>query len=205
MHDKAPPRLILASQSPRRAQLLREACLIFEQRSPPFSDPDQPPAHLRGHEADDYAASLARRKARSMADGCDRPALILAADTICVDDRGRLVGKPSDAQDAGRMIRGFVDTTHRVITGVALLQSGADVLSEPSCFADAAVVRFGAVDEVAIRGYLAAGDWAGKAGGYNLFDRQQAGWPITVEGDPATVVGLPMRRLLPMLRGVLDS
>ena len=67
-------------------------------------------------------------------------------------------------------------------------------------FADVAVVRFGAVSEQQLVTYLATEEWQGKAGGYNLFDRQSAGWPIEVEGDPATVVGLPMKRLIPMLQ-----
>lgn len=195
--------LILASQSPRRAQLLREAGLTFEQRSPPFADPDQPPDHLQGHEAESYAAALAKDKAASLAQTIEQPRLILAADTICVDDHGRLVGKPIDRADAGDIIRRFNQTHHRVITGVALLQASANDGLLVEGFADTAVVTFGEIDEADLDAYLGSGDWSGKAGGYNLFDRQSAGWPITVEGDPSTVVGLPMRRLLPMLTGVI--
>ena len=193
--------LILASQSPRRAQLLTEAGFTFEQRSPPFADPDQPPRHLRGHEAGVYAASLAEQKAASLAEQVDGPALILAADTICVDAAGELVGKPRDREHADRMIRTFIESQHRVITGVALLTVGATVES----FADAAVVRFGPVSDEQLGAYLATEDWQGKAGGYNLFDRQAAGWPIEVAGDPTTVVGLPMRRLAGVLQASLHS
>ncbi len=207
---KNPPTApILASQSPRRAQLLREAGFDVEQRSPPFADPDQPPEHLRGHEAEHYATSLALDKAMSLRVQFSKPALILAADTICVDEAGLLVGKPVDAAHARAMLLGFVNRSHRVITGVALVQVVVDEESHnqppPHCFADTAVVRFGAISDRQLDEYLVGDDWRGKAGGYNLFDRQAAGWPIDVEGDPTTVVGLPMRRLMPMLRAALNS
>ncbi|MFK7790335.1 MAG: nucleoside triphosphate pyrophosphatase [Phycisphaeraceae bacterium] len=198
------PPLILASQSPRRAELLREARIDFEQRSPPFADPDQPPAHLRGDEAEAYAASLAAQKARSLAAVLTGSAVILAADTICVDDHGELVGKPRDRAHAWEMLRSFIETEHRVLTGVSLLRVGSDEQAIES-FADVAVVRFGSVGEFELDAYLDTDDWQGKAGGYNLFDRQAAGWPIEVEGDPTTVVGLPMRRLVPMLKSSLHS
>lgn len=212
------PRVILASQSPRRAQLLAEAGFTFEQRSPAFTDPDQPPRHLRGHEAEDYAASLAEQKAASLAKQIDTKALILAADTICVDAAGDLVGKPRDRAHAAEMIRSFIEAEHRVLTGVALLRLSGyragqahavtawaseshQTSGQIESFTDTAVVRFDVINEEQIDAYLATDGWRGKAGGYNLFDRQAAGWPIEVEGDPTTVVGLPMRRLVPLLEG----
>jgi septum formation protein len=189
--------LILASQSPRRAQLLTEAGFEFEQRSPPFADPDQPPGDLMGHEAEAYAASLAEMKALSL-DEAVIPSVVLAADTICVDAAGELVGKPRDQEHARAMLRSFIEAEHRVITGAALLRVGKEE-SVLELFADTAVVRFGAIDDAELEAYVLTDDWQGKAGGYNLFDRQAAGWPIKVEGDPTTVVGLPMRRLVPML------
>jgi septum formation protein len=202
MNDALP--LILASQSPRRKQLLAEAGFDFEQRSPPFADPDQPAAHLYGHEAEAYAESLALQKAQSLAPKIDGQALILAADTICVDDVGELVGKPHDREHARQMVRSFIQAEHRVITGVALLFVGADVTTIES-FADTAFVRFGSVGDEQLDDYLATDDWQGKAGGYNLFDRQAAGWPIDVVGDPTTVVGLPMARLAPILKKCAGS
>jgi len=200
-----PAPLILASQSPRRAQLLRDAGIVFEQWSPPYADPDQPPGHLRGDEAEGYAQSLAVEKARSLADVIDGPAVILSADTICVDASGQLVGKPTDIDHARAMLLGFVQASHRVISGVALLTRGADAAGVEQSFADTATVTFGRVSAEQIQAYLDSGDWAGKAGGYNLFDRQAAGWAITVVGDPATVVGLPMQMLMPRLEVALNS
>eukprot|EP00752_Nemacystus_decipiens_P014062 g12498.t1 len=188
------PPLILASQSPRRAQLLTEAGVVFEQRSPPFADPDQPPSHLEADEAEGYAQSLAMQKAQSLAVEMDEPCLILAADTICVDDAFALVGKPRDPSHAEQMIRSFINTSHRVISGVVLIRLvSGERAEEVESFADTATVTFGQVADEQLAAYLATDDWQGKAGGYNLFDRQAAGWPIEVSGDPTTVVGLPMR------------
>lgn len=198
LHMQVKTPFILASQSPRRAQLLREAGVDFEQRNPPYADPDQPPGDLRGHQAGGYAKGLAERKAQSLSD-LAVPAMVIAADTICVDDAGRLIGKPRDAAHAFEMVRSFVESEHRVITGVALLEAGQGKPVMRS-FADVATVRFGSVSDTELQAYVATGDWSGKAGGYNLFDRRAAGWPIEVVGDPTTVVGLPMRRLMPLLR-----
>lgn len=191
--------LVLASQSPRRASLLVEAGIAFEQRSPPYADPDQPPVDLSGDQAESYARSLAERKAFSLAEAIENDALILSADTICVDHDGRLLGKPIDREDAGAMLDCFCVHAHRVITGVALVSRAGEHRSTVAAFADTALVRFGPIDPGALDRYLQGEDWRGKAGGYNLFDRLADGWPIEVVGDPTTVVGLPMKRLVDVL------
>jgi len=198
-----PRRLILASQSPRRSELLREAGLAFEQMSPPFTDPDQP--EDESLDAEQHAMELALAKARSLAAVVAGPALILAADTLCVDHDNRLVGKPRDRDHARAMLTRFVNSDHAVVSGIALLAVGDTAPAEPVVFADRAVVSFGLLAAEAIEQYLDLNQWQGKAGGYNLFDRQAAGWPITVVGDPNTVVGLPMKRLIETLRGLLAS
>ncbi|MEM1353403.1 MAG: Maf family protein [Planctomycetota bacterium] len=204
MTDARPtqPRLILASQSPRRAQLLRDAGLVFEQVSPPFADPDQP--EDRSLNAEQHAMELARAKAASLARTLSSPALILAADTLCVDHHNRLVGKPRDRDHARAMLRGFANRDHAVVTGVAIQVAGPGQFraGETRAFTDRAVVSFGEVSAQTIEAYLDLDQWRGKAGGYNLFDRQAAGWPIRVAGDPTTVVGLPMQRLLPIITEV---
>lgn len=191
----AVPRLILASQSPRRAQLLREAGFVFEQRNPPFADPDQPDPH---HDPAAFVAELALRKAQSLRQTlpAGEAVVILSADTVCVDAEGNLLGKPRDRADAERMLRLLMGGHQRVLTGVAILgASGA-----AAHFADEAMVRCRPVTEAQLEAALDAGGWRGKAGGYNLFDLQAAGWPLAVEGDPTTVVGLPMGRVVPLLR-----
>jgi nucleoside triphosphate pyrophosphatase len=184
-----PTRLILASRSPRRAQLLREAGYRFTQADPLFDDPPQPKAD-GPDPAQALAMSLASQKALSTP--AETGSIILAADTICVDADGQLIGQPADLIDARNIIHRFIGQSHRVITGVALLIKGQE---KPNTLVDQARVTLGHLNPVQLNEYLATGQWQGKAGAYNLFDRQAAGWPLTVIGDPTTVVGLPMRKL----------
>ena len=195
------PPLILASRSPRRATLLKEAGFRFTQADPTFEDPPKPDDD-GSTPATQVAAELARQKALSTPapDG----ALVLAADTICVDDYGKLIGKPLDAENAREMIKRFTNRSHQVITGVAIWMAGEN---DVYAFADSATVRLGTLSRVQLDEYLNTDQWQGKAGGYNLFDRQAAGWPLTVTGDPSTVVGLPMQRVAPALaeRGIVPD
>lgn len=222
-------RLILASRSARRASLLREAGLAFEQVDPPFDDPPQPDhADDPAKRAMELACAKAVSLARALCERCEdasapgrpphidacvfaphTPTLILAADTICIGADGLLIGQPRDRDHARCMIRSFCNATHEVVTGVALLRNdGAPDartrnLDTSACetFADTVPVTFAALDDGVLDAYLASDAWRGKAGGYNLFDRQHAGWAITIpaEADPTTVVGLPMRKLLARL------
>ena len=223
------PRLILASRSPRRALLLEQAGYAFQVIDPPYADPADPnraapeaaaagvgvsvvdPAdnsNSRGVESGVALAGwLARRKARSVdLAALPRDAVVMAADTLAVDAEGGLLGTPESVDQARAMLSGLMGRPHRIATGVALRQhladgtdgidgAGADIQS----FVDQAVVCFPRIDPGELSAYLDSGRWRGKAGGYNLAERRAAGWDIDVQGDPATVMGLPMRRLIPRL------
>jgi septum formation protein len=136
---------------------------------------------------------VARRAARGA-----EPAWVLAADTVCERD-GAVLGKPSDIDDARRMIGSLAKRGHGVVTGWCLL--GPD----GSCRVgrDVAWIVIGALPEADFELFLAEGAWRGKAGGYNLPEVVARGWPIRCEGDPQTVVGLPVAKLEPMLRELL--
>lgn len=193
--------LVLASRSARRAQLLREAGYTFKQVDPPFDDPPQPES-FSGKCALDLVVDLATRKCTSLSDQDNTKQLnpesvILGADTLCLGPAGQWLGQPATRQQARQMIVQFVGSTHEVVTGVALVRSDQ---GRTESFVDVASVRFGHLDERRISVYLDSGQWQGKAGAYNLFDRQADGWAIDVTGDPTTVVGLPMRRLVPRLQ-----
>lgn len=193
------PVLVLASRSPRRGQLLRQAGVAFEQVASPFDDAGMIDA-MPGRDAQGLAMELALRKARALARTLDGRHVVLGADTLCVGDDGSPRGQPTSRDAAEAMLRGFIGKAHDVVTGVALVRGGdGEVLAS---FADTATVRWGDVDAAWLEAYLDSGDWRGKAGGYNLYERQTAGWPIDVAGDPTTVVGLPMRRLEPVLASV---
>ncbi len=161
---------------------------------------------LRPHEttARRWVCALAHLKARNVRSelGHDHPpTIVLGADTVVVKN-DIIIGQPRDERDAARILQLLSDGSHIVITGVALLRSDSD---RRILFCDDARVRVGPLDGRAVRQYLDSGDWRGKAGAYNLYERIEAGWPIRFEGDPTTIMGLPMRKLTPTLRelGVL--
>lgn len=187
----APVPLVLASSSPRRHQLLLDAGFAHTVISPAINDaqlcipPNVPPHH--------WACTLAYLKARSASDRAPPGSVILAADTIVLKD-GDVLGQPRDEHDARRILRALSGGTHGVITGVALLTRDQRIL-----FSDSATVSVGELTDRMIEPYLASGSWKGKAGAYNLAERLAENWPIACEGDPATVMGLPIARLATML------
>lgn len=180
-------RLILASGSPRRAELLRAAGFHFEVIA---ADIDEQP--WPDEAADPYVRRVALDKARVVAlaapDG-----IILAADTSVVVD-GAILGKPSDPTDAARMLRMLSGRTHEVLTGVAILgPAGTRVESSSSH------VRFDALTEAEIAWYVASGEPADKAGAYAI---QGLGSRFVeeVDGSYSNVVGLPVALVYRMLR-----
>lgn len=195
--------LWLASGSPRRLEMLADAG--FEPRRVSIDlDDDTLAAALAGVETTCLArawfkvgAALQVLHAEGREGAPD--GVLLAADTLC-ESEGRLLGKPLDPEAAGEMIRHLAGREHRTLTGVAIhdLADGTR-----SIWADATVVRIGALSDDEIDRYVASGQWRGKSGGYNLADRIDAGWGIEVLGDPDTVMGLPMRRLRPLLSELL--
>ena len=182
--------------------LLKEAGYVFKQQSSPFQDPDQPPSVLDDPEG--FAIDLALQKAQALAASMDaQDVLILSADTLCVGASGQILGKPTDAHNATEMLYVLENSYQTVISGVCLLAGTHPDM--PVLFSDAAKVVFHAAPDGLIDDYVRSQKWRGKAGGYNLFELQELGWQIEVEGDPATVVGLPMQRLAPLLRASLQS
>jgi len=203
------PPFWLASASPRRRLMLREAGVEFQVRPADIDDGRLAPG-CTSPEA--WVMALAYLKARRVADMLiNRSAgqvsgTVIGADTICVHD-GEILGQPRDADHARAMIERMRSQTHITMTGVALLSIRAD--SVPSrrtasrfdrmLFFDRTRVIVGHISDEAIDLYVAGGDWRGKAGAYNLSERINEGWPIQVDGDPTTVMGLPMQRLLPLI------
>ncbi len=188
-----PVPIVLASRSPRRRQLLEEADWPVRIEVP---DVDDGLLDCGDTPADEWVSALAVFKAtaatRMLEERGDRgPCLVLGADTVCVLD-GRIIGQPPDREAARATLESFVGVPHDVLTGVCLIEhpGGARTV-----FVDRAVVRWGSIDSAQIEAYLDTEQWRGKAGAYNLADRVADGWPIECEGDPTTVMGLPMRRL----------
>jgi septum formation protein len=146
-----------------------------------------------------WVMALACLKARSVLDELRRRGIregrVLAADTVCVCDDA-IFGQPEDARAAGAMLRALRGRDHETMTGVCVMSLAT---GGRWTIVDRATVRVGFIDDGEIDRYVEAQEWRGKAGGYNLFDRVHAGWPLECHGDPATVVGLPMQRIRPWL------
>lgn len=186
-------RLVLASASPRRRLLLREAGFEPEVVESDIDDGGLPRGAVS---AEAYVMALSWFKARRVrALGVRAGAVILAADTVCVH-ADELLGKPADAGHARSMLRAMRGRAHRVVTGVTAIPAAGPARL---IFVDVATVHLGDLDDAAIESYVAGGEWAGKAGAYNFSERVAAGWPVRCDGDPTGVMGLPMRRVVPLL------
>jgi len=183
---------VLASASPRRADLLRAAGYRFVVRIPAVDESSlaaPSPAALASLLAREKALDVARRY-RSAAGSS-----ILAADTLVVLGR-RVLGKPRDAADARRMLRLLSGRTHRVITAVAVAAPG----SGRALRSARAVTRvtFRKLTKRDIERYVASGDPADKAGAYG-FQNAAGLWVTDVRGSWTNVVGLPMEIVLRLL------
>jgi septum formation protein len=189
-------KLILGSASPRRRRLLEEAGWAVDQQ-PPVIDDGLLPLHAATPEA--TVAALAWFKAAQMALPVGEAVAAIAADTLCVAGN-RLLGKPVDRNEASAMLRQLLSGRHQTLTGVCIRHRDG----RRQLFVDAATVDMQAPAPEEIESYLDSEAWRGKAGGYNLVDRQAAGWPIRCFGDPTTVMGLPMQRLSPILDALDD-
>jgi septum formation protein len=171
--------LILASASPRRAQLLKAAGIACEVQVADIDETPQP-----GESPEGYVQRLARAKAVAVA--ARVPAsLVLGADTTVVVD-GDILGKPGDATEAGEMLARLAGRAHEVLTGVALIDAAGEVVALAST-----TVEFALMTSEDIAGYLQTGEWRDKAGAYGIQGRISR-FVARVEGSYTNVVGLPV-------------
>ncbi len=181
-------RLILASASPRRAELLREAGFdpvihaadVDEKTLAPGLSPEQ------------TALLLAQAKAEAVA-RLFPDDLTLGADTV-VQLAGQSLGKPGNAQEAQQMLARLSGTTHQVITGLCLLCPARNLRRQQSVVS---TVRMRPLSPAEIQAYAAGGLWRGKAGGYGLQDPDP--FVLCTAGSPSNIVGLPMEATIQML------
>jgi septum formation protein len=188
------PQLILASNSPRRRELLRQAGYRFQVRPPPIEDRGVTGAPSAGAfvESLAYLKAVAAIEAHRLREG-----LVLAADTI-VELAGRIIGKPADEADARRILSELSGSRHRVLTGVALV----DVAKHHRLLAhDVTCIRMRRIAPAEIDAYVAGGEAMGKAGAYAL---QETGdrYVEAIEGSLTNVVGLPMELLARMIKAI---
>ena len=180
------PRIILASASPRRRELLALIGISYEVRP---ADLDE--STRDGETPRDYCERLAREKALAISRAAD-DAVVIGSDTTVVVD-GQILGKPESADDARRMLRILSGRSHTVLTGVAVargerVESGVEEVA----------VWFRDLDDAEIDAYIATGEPMDKAGSYGI---QGFGATIVarIEGDFFAVMGLALTRLVSLL------
>ena len=183
-------KLILASSSPRRAEILANAGLPFSVLSSAVDESPYP---------GETPAALVQRLANAKADLATAravgPAIILAADTVVVLD-DKILGKPSSIEDARHMLQQLSGRTHSVLTGVALVRLPD---GERRQFIESTLVHFRSITEEELSSYLATEEPYDKAGAYAI--QGQAGRYIPrIEGCYFNVVGLPLSRVLNELK-----
>lgn len=185
-----PPRIILASRSPRRRQLLEEAGYEFVVRPPCDGaecggDGRETPAEL--------VTRLACQKAGDVVARCTE-GLVLGCDTV-VECGGRILGKPDDVQHARRMLQTLCGSEHKVYSGLCLwhVPSGRRAVR-------VAITRLlmSAISDKQLEHYLRTGDWEGKAGAFGYQDGHD--WLRILEGSESNVVGLPLELLAEMIQ-----
>ena len=184
------PRFILASQSPRRRELLTQIGVgdftILVPEADESYDPTLTPQEI--------VCSICRKKVEAAVKlAKDNDAVIIAADTMVFLDGLRL-GKPRDEADAASMLRSLSGRTHTVCTGVSIAQ-GDHIETE----AETTAVTFRHLSDAEIAAYIASGDPMDKAGSYGI-QGKPALFVSGIEGDYFNVMGLPLHRLGQMLK-----
>lgn len=178
-------KLILASASPRRAEILRDAGYHFTVLSSAIDETPYPE-----ESPEDLVLRLAQSKADLAAARAVGPAILIAADTEVVLD-GQVFGKPRSSEDARRMLEKLSGRTHTVLTGVAVVRlPNVERLS----FVESTLVEFAPLSDEEIRRYLSTGEPHDKAGGYAI-QGYAARYIPRIEGCYFNVVGLPLARL----------
>ena len=187
-----PPRIVLASASPRRAEILASLGIPFVVR--PADVPEVP---LPGETAEAAAARLAADKAANAAER-DPDAWILAADTLVFLD-GRILGKPRDESEAAEMLRTLAGREHGVVTAVRLRRG----FSPGAGIAEVSRVRFAPMTEEEIAWYATTGEPRDKAGAYGV-QGLGARFIQEIHGSFTNVMGLPARGVYELLRACPD-
>lgn len=185
------PRLILASSSPQRRQLLAEAGYDFRVVPPGVAAED---VQRPGEPVPEFVTRVALQKAADVAGRLGQAsAVVVACDTVA-ECEGEILGKPLDAADARRMLTLLRGRRHRVVSGLCLWPT---VAGEPRARVAETVLQMTDLPGEELEAYLASGQWQGKAGAFGLQDRP--GWIRVESGSESNVIGLPLELLAEML------
>lgn len=185
------PKLVLASSSPRRAEILAAVGWEFEKQ---IADVDE--TESAGEKPEDYVRRLAQTKAETVAASREN-ALVLGADTIVVIDH-QIIGKPKDFEDARRMLKLLSGNWHEVLTGAALVRVSAGNF-ETKIGLQKTLVKFAELKESEIEFLVAKGEPLDKAGAYAV-QAQAALFIEEINGDYWNVVGLPVNLVFELMK-----
>ena len=190
MNTQRPERVILASASPQRKQLLSMLGVEFEVQ----------PTHVEELTEGDPAEVVLENARRKAAAAATDGALVIGCDTDVALD-GRLLGKPGTEEEAAEYLTSLSGRQHEVLSGLVIRGPATD--EERSALASSAV-DFRAVPDAERARYVASGEWRGRAGGYAI---QGLGATLVaaVEGDLSNVIGLPLSALLELAPELIDG
>ncbi|MBR5040107.1 MAG: septum formation protein Maf [Clostridiales bacterium] len=211
-------RIILASKSPRRLELLSMTGLSFEVITSHVDEDKVEESVMRKYRdgairadmyqiAEEVACAQASAKASAVLESVgdsDEETIVIGSDTVVVTDE-EILGKPCDEEDARRMLTVLSGRTHRVYTGVAILSKGGKSVSQSRVFSSFADVKFHVLDDLQkelIERYIATGSPMDKAGAYGIQD-EGALLIDSISGDYYAVVGLPVAQVNRELRKIL--
>lgn len=194
-------KIILASGSPRRRELMIQAQIPFEIRI------SQCEERITKERPDEVVLELSAQKAEAVAWKTAEEAIVIGADTVVALD-GRIMGKPHDAAEAFAMIKSLQGKVHQVWTGVSILECKDGKIQTRQCFAQKTDVEVYPMKEEEIWNYIETNDendptgkeWEDKAGGYGIQSVFGAKYIKKINGDYYNVVGLPIARLYQNLK-----
>ena len=186
------PTLVLASQSVRRQEILRHLGLDLKII---VSDADENITEKLSPE--EFTERLSIRKAEAVLPLCDENDMVIAGDTV-VALGDEIFGKPTDREDAFRMLSALSGTTHKVVSGIAVCYGGKTAVSH-----EVTEVTFRPLSESEINAYIDTGEPFDKAGSYGLQDKASV-FVEKINGDYFNVVGLPVFRMFRLIKEHFD-
>jgi len=184
------PAIILASKSPRRKRALEIFGFSFSVE----------PAHIdeksvQGKSLEELARKIAEEKAHVIAERHPEDAVIGIDTMVCKDSE--IMGQPESEEEAGAMLSKLLGGWHIVCSGYCIIAPGKTISGSLG-----SKIKLKEVEEKTIKRYIAGGHWKGKAGGYNIEEKQFEGFVEKVEGSKLNIVGFPAEKLVPLIEAV---
>ncbi len=184
-------RIVLASGSPRRQELLKRMVDDFDIKVSSFEEE----AVIFNGDIEKYVCDLAEGKARNILSSCNEESIVIGCDTV-VYLNGEILGKPRDEKHAFKMLRSLSCNVHHVYSGIVLIDNKSDKLIKKSVCTE---VKFTELTDEMIQNYISSGQCYGKAGAYGIQDHA-AIFVEAIKGCYYNVVGFPLNTVFFMLR-----